>query len=129
MLIFLFFQPIRLVCLCLREVLYLDGFCLCSTATQHLSSNSMPWCLCRGGNTFEWTALQIFTVGMQHFSKRQQREWKGNQKILNFLYIHIYRQIFCICSNPITGQLKKTYSLMSVSSHRAERWRSYREAL
>jgi len=54
-------------------------FCLCSTVTQHLNLNSTLWCLCRGDDTFEWTVLQIFTVGAQHLpSKKTADEVEEN---------------------------------------------------
>lgn len=57
----------------------LDDLCLCSTVTQHLNSNSMLWYLYRGDNTFEWTVLQIFMVGVQHLpSENTADEVEGN---------------------------------------------------
>lgn len=57
----------------------LDYLCLCSTVTQHLNSNSTLWCLYRGDDTFEWTVLQIFMVGVQHLpSKNTTDEVEGN---------------------------------------------------
>lgn len=57
----------------------LDDLCLCSTVTQHLNSNSMLWCLYRGDDTFEWTVLQIFMVGVQRLpSKNTADEVQGN---------------------------------------------------